>query len=106
MFAIVKTGGKQIKMILGQEVFIEKIPAQEEENYFFEKILAIKNNTENPEIILGKPFIEGAKVEAKVLKQGKFKKILVAKYKKRKKYRLKKGHRQLYTKILIQKIIV
>lgn len=104
MFAIIKTGGKQLKVSPGQEIFIEKIIAKEDENYFFDQILAIENEQEQ-KTILGDPFIKGAKIEAQVIKQGKAKKILVAKYKKRKKYRLKRGHRQLYTKILITKII-
>jgi large subunit ribosomal protein L21 len=101
MFAIIKTGGKQFKVSLGKEIYVEKLPVKEEENYIFEEVLAIENDSK----ILGTPFIQGAKVEAKVLKQGKAKKIIVAKYKRRKKYRLKQGHRQLYTKLLITKII-
>ncbi|MGE9276576.1 MULTISPECIES: 50S ribosomal protein L21 [16SrIII (X-disease group)] len=101
MFAIIKTGGKQYRVSPGQEIYVEKLPVNEEENYVFEEVLAIENDKK----ILGTPFVEGAKIEAKVLKQGKAKKIIVAKYKRRKKYRLKQGHRQLYTKFLITKII-
>ncbi|XXP77122.1 MAG: 50S ribosomal protein L21 [Lettuce witches'-broom phytoplasma] len=102
MFAIIKTGGKQFRVSPGQEIYVEKLPVNEEENYVFEEVLAIENDKN----ILGTPFVEGAKIEAKVLKQGKAKKIIVVKYKRRKKYRLKQGHRQLYTKLLITKIIV
>ncbi|MEC4559272.1 MAG: 50S ribosomal protein L21 ['Conium maculatum' witches'-broom phytoplasma] len=102
MFAIIKTGGKQFRVSPGQEIYVEKLPVNEEENYVFEEVLAIENDKK----ILGTPFVEGANVEAKVLKQGKAKKIIVAKYKRRKKYRLKQGHRQLYTKLLITKITV
>ncbi|KND62539.1 50S ribosomal protein L21 [Candidatus Phytoplasma phoenicium] len=104
MFAIIKTGGKQLKVSPGQEVFIEKILVKENEYYVFDQVLVIENE-QDQRTILGNPFVQGAKIEAQVVKQGKAKKILVAKYKKRKKYRLKRGHRQLYTKVLITKII-
>ncbi|TVY12395.1 50S ribosomal protein L21 [Candidatus Phytoplasma pini] len=104
MFAIMKTGGKQFKVSPGQEIFIEKIDQNVEDCFYFDHVLAIKNS-DNQKTILGIPFIENAKVEAQVVKHGKYKKILVFKYKRRKKYRLKQGHRQNYTKVLIKKII-
>lgn len=104
MFAIVKCGSKQFKVCQGQEIFVEKLPLEADQNHIFDQVLAIENKKENKSI-LGTPFINGAKVETKVLKQGKKKKIIVFKYKKRKKYRLKQGHRQLYTKLLITNII-
>ncbi|WBL31376.1 50S ribosomal protein L21 [Candidatus Phytoplasma sacchari] len=103
MFAIIKSGSKQYKVSPGQEIFIEKLPLKEEEIYLFDQVLAMEDD--NKKNILGNPFLKNVKIEAKVIKQGKAKKIIIFKYKKRKKYRLKKGHRQLYTKLLITKII-
>ncbi|KXT29271.1 ribosomal protein L21 [Candidatus Phytoplasma oryzae] len=103
MFAIIQSGSKQYKVYPGQEIFVERLPLKEEENYVFDKVLAFEDDQKKN--ILGTPFLKNIKIEAKVIKQGKAKKIIVAKYKKRKKYRVKKGHRQLYTKLLIIKII-
>ncbi|WP_225696214.1 50S ribosomal protein L21 [Candidatus Phytoplasma sp. AldY-WA1] len=104
MFAIVKIGNKQLKIYEGQEIFVEKLSLEVEQKHVFDQVLAIEDNEKNKSV-LGTPFINGAKIEAKVIKQGKAKKIIVFKYKKKKKYRLKQGHRQLYTKLLITKII-
>ncbi|MEZ0180533.1 50S ribosomal protein L21 ['Camptotheca acuminata' phytoplasma] len=104
MFAIIKNGSKQLKVSEGQEIFIERLSLEVDQIHVFEQILAI-NYGEDKQNVLGTPFLDNAKVEAKVVKQGKNKKIIVFKYKKKKKYRLKQGHRQLYTKILITKII-
>ncbi|WCA22431.1 50S ribosomal protein L21 [Candidatus Phytoplasma oryzae] len=103
MFAIIKSGSKQYKVSPGQEIFMEKLSLKEDEICFFEQVLSIEKD--DKETILGTPFIKNAKIEAKIIKQGKSKKIIVFKYKKRKKYRLKRGHRQFYTKLLINKII-
>ncbi|WP_323847650.1 MAG: 50S ribosomal protein L21 [Phytoplasma sp.] len=103
MFAIFKSGSKQFKVFQGQEIFVEKLPLEVDQSYTFDKVLAIED-IRNKKSILGTPFVDGAKIETKVIKQGKDKKIIVFKYKKRKKYRLKQGHRQLYTKLLITKI--
>ncbi|EMR14447.1 MAG: 50S ribosomal protein L21 [Sweet potato little leaf phytoplasma] len=100
-FAIVANGNKQFQVTLNQEIFTDKLPVQPEEIYVFRKVLAIHSEGNS---ILGTPCVEGATVEAKVIKQGKSKKIIVATYKRRKKYRCKKGHRQLYTKLLITNI--
>ncbi|CAP18471.1 50S ribosomal protein L21 [Candidatus Phytoplasma mali] len=101
MFAIIKNGSKQFRVFEGQEIFVEKISLMEKSNYEFKEILAIggKNN------ILGQPFVSGAKVQAQIIKHGRAKKIIVFKYKSKKKYRCKQGHRQNYTKLLITKII-
>ncbi|MFP7699484.1 MAG: 50S ribosomal protein L21 [Candidatus Phytoplasma pyri] len=101
MFAIIKNGSKQFRVSEGQEIFVEKISIMEKSNYEFKEILAIGGKKN----ILGKPFVSGAKVQAQIIKHGKAKKIIVFKYKSKKKYRCKKGHRQNYTKLLITKII-
>ncbi|CCP88068.1 50S ribosomal protein L21 [Candidatus Phytoplasma solani] len=102
MFAIIKTGGKQLRVYEGQEVFVEKLPVEAQQNYEFQEVLAIGGK----KVILGQPFVPNAKVQAEVIKNDRAKKIIVFKFKKRKKYRSKQGHRQAYTKLLITKIIV
>ncbi|MBP3059463.1 50S ribosomal protein L21 [Texas Phoenix palm phytoplasma] len=104
MFAIVQNGTKQFKVFCNQELFVDRLPINIEEEYIFENILSIEDE-ENKKTIIGKPFVAGARVECKVVKHGKASKIIVFKYKKKKKYRLKKGHRQLYTKLLVTRII-
>lgn len=101
MFAIIKSGSKQFCVSEGQEIFVEKLSSDMQSNYEFTKVLAIYGS----KVVLGKPFVQGAKVQAKIIKQGRAKKIIVFKYKSKKKYRCKQGHRQFYTKLVIEKII-
>ncbi|NLM04642.1 MAG: 50S ribosomal protein L21 [Clostridiales bacterium] len=101
MYAIIKTGGKQYRVQEGDILFVEKLDAAEGDVVTIEDILAISNEGK---LTIGEPLLEGAKVEAKVLEQGKAKKIIVFKYKPKKNYRKKQGHRQPYTKLLIEKI--
>lgn len=101
MYAIFETGGKQYKVEEGSVIFVEKLDAPEGETVTFDKILATGDGeTAN----FGAPVISGAKVTAKVLKQGKAKKIYVFKMKRKKNERSKKGHRQPYTKLTIESI--
>jgi len=101
MYAIIETGGKQYKVQEGDVVFIEKLSAEEGEAVVFDKVLAISGEDS---FKAGSPVIEGASVNAKVLGHGKDKKIIVFKYKPKKGYRRKQGHRQPYTKVQIEKI--
>jgi large subunit ribosomal protein L21 len=101
MYAIIKTGGKQYRVEEGKVINVEKLNAQAEEQVEFNEILAVSNEDK---LTIGTPVVEGAKVVGKVLEQGKDKKIIVFKYKSKKDYRKKQGHRQPYTKILIEKI--
>jgi large subunit ribosomal protein L21 len=100
MYAVIKTGGKQVKVEVGQEIYVEKLEALAEETVEFTEVLMIGGE----KTIIGTPIVEGAKVVAKVLKQGRGKKIIVFKYKVRKNYRKKQGHRQAYTKLVIESI--
>lgn len=100
MYAIIETGGKQIKVEEGQEIYIEKIDAAEGETVTFDKVLFVGGET----VKIGNPTVEGATVMAKVQKHGRQKKIIVFKYKPKKNYRRKQGHRQPYTKVVIEKI--
>ncbi|MBE6564927.1 MAG: 50S ribosomal protein L21 [Ruminococcaceae bacterium] len=102
MFAIIETGGKQYKVSEGDVIFVEKLEAEEASEYTFEKVLGISNSAG---FTAGTPYIAGAKVTAKVVKNGKGKKIYVLKYKSKKNEKKKIGHRQPYTKVQIEKIV-
>ena len=97
MKAIFVTGGKQYMVEEGQELYIEKLDNEVDSEVVFDEVLYVDGK-------VGTPIVKGAKVVAKVLKHGKQKKILVFKYKPKKKYRKTQGHRQPYTKILIKSI--
>jgi len=102
--AIIETGGKQYRVKEGDEIFIEKLDVQAEDKITFEKVLAIFDTDNAAQI--GAPYVKGAKVSATVVKTGKSKKIIVFKMRPKKGYRRKQGHRQPYTKVSIQKIVV
>lgn len=101
MYAIIKTGGKQYRVEEGMIIKVEKLDAEDGTSVVFDEIMMV--STDN-DLKVGKPVVEGAKVTGKVLGQGKEKKILVFKYKAKKRYRVKTGHRQPYTKVLVEKI--
>jgi len=101
MKAIIVTGGKQYVVAEGDVLYIEKLEAEAEATVKFEQVLAVLDG-ENSKI--GAPVVEGAAVEAKVIKNGKAKKITVFKYKAKKNEKKKQGHRQPYTKVEITKI--
>lgn len=102
MYAIVETGGKQYKLEEGETVFVEKLDTEEGETIELSKVLLV---SKEEDLVVGKPYVEDAKVEATVLEHGKQKKIIVYKYKAKKNYRRKQGHRQPYTKLKIDKIV-
>ncbi len=103
MYAVIETGGKQYKVQEGDVVFVEKLEAGDGTIVTFDKVLAVSNEGN---VTFGKPLVENASVSAKVLGQGKDKKVIVFKYKPKKGYRNKTGHRQPYTKVQIDKISV
>jgi len=102
MYAIVETGGKQYRVQEGDVIFVEKLEVSEGDSVTLDKVLAFSNGSS---LAVGSPVVEGAKVEAKVVENGKAKKVIIFKYKAKKDYRVKKGHRQPYTKLQIEKII-
>lgn len=102
MYAVIETGGKQYKVQEGDILYIEKLSAEADSSYTFDKVLALSNDAG---LKIGAPTVEGAKVEAKVVKNGKSKKIVVFKFKAKKNYRRRQGHRQPYTKVQIEKIV-
>ena len=101
MYAVLSTGGKQYRVQEGDVLFVEKLNAEVDSTVELTEVLAV---AKDGEIKVGAPVVEGAKVVAKVLAQGKAKKVVVFKYKRKKDYRRKNGHRQPYTKIVIEKI--
>lgn len=101
MYAIIKTGGKQYRVQEGDNIFVEKLASNVDSEVVFDQVLAVVNDGD---VKVGSPVVEGAKVTAKVLEQGKEKKVLVFKYKAKSDYRRRQGHRQPYTKVVIEKI--
>ncbi len=101
MYAIIKTGGKQYRVQEGDTVFVEKLAADVDAEVVFDQVLAVINDGD---VKVGAPVVEGAKVTAKVVEQGKQKKIRIFKYKAKSNYRRRMGHRQPYTKVAIEKI--
>ena len=100
MYAIIETGGKQLKVEAGDTIFVEKLDVEEGSVYTFEKVLFVGGEASK----LGAPYVEGATVTAKVEKQGKEKKVVIFKYEPKKHYHKKQRHRQPYTKLVIEAI--
>lgn len=101
MYAIFQTGGKQYRVSEGDVITVEKIAANEGDVVTFDQVLTVVNDAD---VKVGTPVVEGAKITAKVEKQGKARKILVFKYKAKSNYRRRQGHRQPFTKLTIEKI--
>lgn len=100
MYAIIETGGKQIRVEEGQEIFVEKLDVEAEGKFVFDKVLMVGGETS----VIGNPYVAGATVEATCIKQGRGQKIIVYKYKAKKNYHKKQGHRQAYTKLVVNSI--
>ena len=103
MQAIIVTGGKQYKVSEGDTIFVEKLPNEAGDAVVFDQVLAV---IDGDKATFGTPVVEGASVEATVVKNGKGKKIRIFKYNPKKGYRKRQGHRQPYTKVEIGKISV
>ena len=101
MYAIIETGGKQYKVQTGDVVFLEKLDAAEEATVTFDQVVALHNDKE---LKVGAPYLKGATVTARVLKNGKGKKLTVFTYRPKKGSKRKLGHRQPYTKVQIDAI--
>jgi len=99
MLAVIKTGGKQYLVEPGDKIKIEKVKSKKEIS--FKEVLLLEKNKK---IEIGTPLVKGAKVSAKVLKEGKGKKVIIFKYKPKTRYKVKKGHRQPFTEVEITKI--
>ncbi len=101
MYAIIETGGKQYRVQEGDSFYVEKLNVAEGDTVEFDKVLAL---SKDGQLSVGTPFVADAKVSATVVENGKGPKIIVFKYKSKKDYRKKQGHRQPYTKVKIDKI--
>ena len=100
MYAIVKTGGKQVKVEVGQAIYVEKLDVESGGKVVFDEVVLVGGESTK----VGTPLVEGATVEGTVEKQGKQKKVVTYKYKPKKDSHRKQGHRQPYTKVMIEAI--
>lgn len=101
MFAVIKTGGKQYLVQPGDKITIEKLEAKEGETVTFPEVLLLENGKKAD---IGAPLVKGAKVEGRVVKHGKGEKVIIFKYKSKKRYKRKIGHRQTFTQVEITSI--
>ncbi len=101
MYAIIETGGKQYRAEVGKVIRVEKLSAEKGEMVKFDRVLMLNSGEE---MQVGKPVLDSAVVEGKVVRVGRDRKIIVFKYKAKKNYRRKQGHRQPYTEVLISNV--
>ncbi len=101
MYAIIESCGKQYKVAQGDVVFFEKLDTEEGKKVTFDKVVLV---SDEGKVQIGNPYVKGIKVEGKVVAHGKGRKIVVFKYKAKKNYRRKQGHRQPYTKVEITSV--
>ncbi len=103
MYAILETGGKQVKVMAGDVIKVETLSPQSEDNIEFDRVLAVASDED---VTFGSPYVDGARVSAELLGDGKHRKVTVFKMKRRKGYRKKQGHRQSFSQVRIVKITV
>jgi len=103
VYAIIQTGGKQYRVSPGDMLRVERLPGERGDEVTLDQVLLV---ADGQDIRVGQPLVADAKVTGQILRQGKAKKILVFKKKRRKNYRRRQGHRQLYTALQIQDILV
>jgi large subunit ribosomal protein L21 len=101
VYAVIEAGGKQHKVTEGEILRVEKIDAEVGTEITFDKVMMVKKDDT---VMIGKPYVDNASVTAEIVEQGKHKKIIVFKYKRKKNYQRKKGHRQQYTALQIKAI--
>jgi large subunit ribosomal protein L21 len=103
MYAVFRTGGKQYRVGKGDKLRVEKLPGAVGDAVAFEEVLLVKGPDED--LRLGRPLLRGAKVEAKIVAQGLAPKVIIFKFRRRKNYRRKRGHRQPFTALEITNIV-
>lgn len=101
MYAVIETGGKQYRVSPGDHLLVEKLPGNAGDKVVFDRVLLV---VDNEDVHIGRPLVQGAVVEGTILAQTRGPKIIVFKYKPKKRYRRKQGHRQYYTEVLIDRI--
>jgi large subunit ribosomal protein L21 len=102
MYAVVKTGGKQYRVSPGDSIEVEKLPVEVGEEVELDQVLLVANGSGTK---IGRPLVKGAKVKATVTRQSKGRKVIIFKYRPSKRYRRKRGHRQLFTRLRIDEIV-
>ncbi len=102
MYAVIQTGGKQYRVQPGQTLSVEKLPGDEGDAVDFDDVLLV---SDEDKVTVGRPLVNGAKVTASIVEQGKDKKVVVFKFQRRKNYRRRYGHRQLFTSIKINEVV-
>jgi large subunit ribosomal protein L21 len=105
MWAVIETGGKQQLVKKGNQLLVEKIEGKEGSNITFDSVLLLSKDETGKDLVVGDPRVKNAKVTAKIIETAKGKKVTVFKYKPKKRYRVKKGHRQTHTKVEITDIL-
>ncbi|MDR5676811.1 MAG: 50S ribosomal protein L21 [Armatimonadota bacterium] len=100
MYAVVETGGKQLRVSEGQTVRVERIPGEPGQEVVLDRVLMVSGE----QTLVGTPWVPGARVVARIVQQGKGRKVTVFKYKPKVRYRRKRGHRQLFTALRIERI--
>lgn len=103
MFAIIQTGGKQYRVSPGDVLRVERLSGERGEEVVLDQVLLV---ADGPDLHIGRPLVAGARINTTILRQGKGKKIIIFKKKRRKNYRRKQGHRQLYTTLQVKEILV
>ena len=102
MLAVIKTGGKQYLVEPGKKIKVEKLDAKEGADFEFKEVLLVEKNKKTD---IGNPFVKGAKVLAKVIRQGREDKVIVFKYMDKTRRKVKKGHRQMFTELEVKQIV-
>lgn len=102
MYAVIQTGGKQYRVEPGQTLSVEKLPGEKGDAVQFDEVLLVSNEDK---LEIGRPHVKGASVKAEIVEQGKDEKVIVYKQQRRKNYRRRYGHRQLYTSVKINEVV-
>ena len=103
IYALIETGGKQYKVAPGQVIQVERLPVEQGSTVELDRVLLV---ADDERVLIGRPAIEGAKVVAEALGEDKGDKVVVFKYKPKVRYRRKKGHRQIYTRLAIKEVVL
>ncbi len=102
MFSVIETGGKQYKVAVGEKIKIEKLEGKEGDSVVFDKVLLLAASDDA--VTIGQPYVEGGKVSGEIVRQARHDKVIVFKYRPKKRERKKKGHRQMFTEVKITDI--